>query len=145
MRRVTVVGRSWARAGQRFLNEQPCEVAGSCPIAKACQNLEWDREYEVVSVRPLQHGVCGVHDGGAQVVEVEDVPLAASLERAKTRGTMVRWAPPVCRFRGCGNWDRCFPRGLTAGQEYALDGVEAGLDCPMGYDLVGVVLGRPRR
>jgi len=138
VRRVTLVGERWARAGATFLNEQPCEVADACPVAKACQNLPWDREFRVVNVRGVHHGVCVVHEQGAHVVEVEEVPLRASLEVSKTRGTAARWTPPVCHIRGCVNWDRCFPHGPQAGREYTLARVEGRLDCPMGYELVGV-------
>lgn len=145
MRRVTVVGERWARVGARFLNEQPCEVAATCPVAKACQTLPWDREFHVVGVRGVHHGACVVHEGGAHVVEVEETPLRASLDVAKTRGTAARWTPPVCHIRACPNWDLCFPHGPRAGAEYALSRVDGKLDCPMGYDLVGVELREPGR
>lgn len=144
MRRVTLVGERWARPGVRFLNAQPCEVAGACPVAKACQNLPWDREFEVVSTRNVHHDVCVVHDGGVRVVEVAEAPLRASLESSKTRGTAARWTPPVCHIRGCPNWDLCFPHGLQSGGEYLLERVEGPLACPMGYHLVGVVLGEAK-
>lgn len=140
MRRVTLVGERWARPGARFLNEQPCEAAGRCPVAKACQNLPWGRAFDVVAVRPVHHDSCLVHEGGVRVVEVEDAPLMASMDVSKTRGTAAKWIPPICHQRGCANWDRCFPDGLVAGQEYVLERVEQRLTCPMGYTLVGVRL-----
>jgi uncharacterized protein len=143
MRRVTVVGERWARPGARFYNEQPCEVAEACPVAKACQNLPYGREYDVVAVRPVHHASCVVHEAGARVVEVVEAPLRATLDRSKTRGTAARWSPPVCHIRGCANWDRCFPHGVEAGREYVLERVEEALKCPMGHQLVGVQLREP--
>lgn len=140
MRKVTVVGQRWAKVGARFANTQPCEVAPTCPIAKACQNLPWEKEFQVVSVRPVVHRVCIVHEGGAQAVDVEQLPYEASLDVSKTRGTAAHWSPPVCRFRGCPNWDRCFPMGPKAGREYILARVGERLVCPMGYNLVPVTL-----
>lgn len=140
MGRVTLIGEHLARVGARFLNERPCEAAPTCPVARACQNLVWDRPFVVTAVRNVHHDVCKVHEDGVRVVEVEEAPLVASLEASKTRGTMARWNPPVCHIRGCPNWDRCFSHGLRAGEEYELAQVESKLECPMGYSLVGVVL-----
>lgn len=145
MGRITLIGEHQARVGARFLNDRPCEVASECPVAKACQNLAWDHPYVVTGVRPVHHDVCKVHENGVRVVEVEELPLLASLEVGKTRGTMARWAPPVCHIRACPNWDRCFPHGLVSGAEYELVQVDRRLDCPMGYELVGVVVREPRR
>lgn len=146
--RVTLVGEALARAGHKFINDRPCEVASTCPVAKACQNLPWGRSFEVTRIRTVHHDVCTVHEGGVRVVEVDELPIMASLEASKTRGTMAHWSPPVCHIRGCPNWDRCFPLGLTPGGEYELAAVEGKLACPMGYHLVGVVLreiGAPAR
>lgn len=140
MRKVTLVGERWARVGIEFLNAERCEAAGACPVARACQNLEWDREYRVASVRSIHHDVCVVHEEGVRVAEVEELPFVASLEAVKTRGTAVRWNPPVCHIRGCPNWDRCFPHGPKPGSEYALEKIEGPLECPMGHSLVGVTL-----
>ena len=145
MSKVTLVGSAWARKGARFFNAESCEVAVTCPVAKACQGLAWNRSYEVVDVRPIRHNVCAVHEGGVQAVAVKERPIEASLEASKTRGTAVRWSPPICRFRGCANWDRCFPRGPAPGHEYVLEKTEGRLECPMGYDLVAVVLRDPGR
>lgn len=143
MARVTLVGERLARVGAAFLNEKPCEVASACPVAKACQNLPWDRNFRVAKVRAVRHDVCKVHEEGVRVVEVEEVPLVASLEASKTRGTLAHWSPPVCHIRGCPNWDRCFPHGLKPGGQYELARVEGRLQCPMGYSLVGVELREP--
>ena len=140
MGRVTVVGQAWARPGARFFNEQPCEAAPSCPVARACQTLPFGRRFEVTQVRPVRHGVCTVHEGGGHVVEVEPLPVEASLDVAKTRGTMASWSPPVCHHRGCPHWSRCFPPDGDAGRDYLLDEVGPPLACPMGYALVAVRL-----
>lgn len=145
VKRVTVVGEKWARVGARFLNDHPCEAARGCPIAQACQNLPWNRPFVVTAVRGVHHDVCTLHEGGVRVVEVEELPLAASLEVSKTRGTAAHWMPPVCHMRGCPNWDRCFSPSLVPGRDYELERVEGPLQCPMGYALVGVVLRDTKR
>lgn len=143
MRKVTLVGAAWAKPGTAFLNQAPCEVAASCPVAKACQNLVLDRPYRVVEARPIQHDVCTVHEGGVRAAVVERIPIQASLDESKTRGTMARWTSPLCHVRGCPNWDRCFPRGLTPGSDLELHKVGSKMTCPMGYNLVEVEFDPP--
>ena len=124
-----------ARPGTEFVFAHACEVAGRCPVAQTCQNLELGRRYRVVGVRPVHHDTCTEHEGGVRAVDVEVLPIDASLDAARLRGTLVKWTPPYCVQRGCPNWDTCFNPAMRSGADYRVDATLEKLSCPMGYDL----------
>ena len=141
MGRVTLVGSLLARPGEEYVFEKRCEVADRCPVAAPCQNLTVGRRYKVLSLRPAKHNVCTEHEDGVQAVEVEEQPLRANVPESRLRGTLIRWKPVSCVFRGCPNWANCFQNGLETEKEYVVKETGALVTCPMGYTLRDVRLG----
>lgn len=140
MGRVTLVGSLLAKPGSEYVFEKKCEVADRCPVAVPCQNLTVGRRYKVTGLRPAKHNVCTEHEGGVQAVEVEEQPLRANVLEARLRGTLIRWKPVSCNFRGCPNWAHCFQNGLETDREYVVKETGALVTCPAGYTLRDVGL-----
>lgn len=141
MGRVTLVGSLLARPGVEYIFSKECEVSDRCPVAAPCQNLTVGRRYKVLALRPAKHAVCTEHEEGVQAVEVEEQPLHANVPESQLRGTLIRWKPASCHFRGCPNWTNCFSNGLEADREYVVKEPGALVVCPMGYTLRNVRLG----
>lgn len=135
MANLTIVSETWARPGGTYHVGVACEVAADCPVSKLCQNQQPGRRYRVVKVRPAHHSVCSVFEGGARVVEVEPMPVVASMPAARLKGTMAVWEAPVCTKRWCPNWDTCFNPAMETGRKYAVASEPVRMDCPMGHDL----------
>ncbi|HEX9816743.1 MAG TPA: UPF0179 family protein [Candidatus Thermoplasmatota archaeon] len=140
MGRVTLVGSLLAQPGAEYVFEKRCEVADRCPVAAPCQNLTVGRRYKVLSLRPAKHNVCTEHEGGVRAVEVEEQPLRANVLESRLRGTLIRWKPVSCNFRGCPNWANCFQNGLETDKEYVVKQTGALVTCPAGYTLRDVGL-----
>jgi uncharacterized protein len=133
--KVSLLGSQLAKVGSSFVFLSPCQVAGTCPVARTCQNLEVGHAYRVLSKRPIHHDVCTEHEGGVDAVEVEALPVVASLEISKLKGTLAKWAPLKCGLRGCVNWSTCFNPAMKAEQEYRIEKTLGTMTCPMGYRL----------
>lgn len=135
MARVSLLGSRLAHVGGEFVFLSPCQVAGTCPVARTCQNLDVGHAYRVVAKRPIHHDSCTEHEGGVDAVEVQQLPVVASLDAGKLRGTLARWTPPRCDVRGCPNWSTCFNPAMKADQEYRIEKTLGRLQCPLGYKL----------
>lgn len=139
---LTLVPEAYAAQGSRFTFAGPNagEECAGCPFQKLCFGLEPGRSYEVAGTRQVRHP-CALHDGGkVRVVEVREVPFAASLERHHLRGTAAHWAPPLCRKPSCANWALCNPVGHAEGQRHQVVAQRGKLECPAGFDLEKVDL-----
>lgn len=135
MPNLTVVAPAFARVGERFRYRDACEEAEGCPVAKLCQSQEPGQTYRVTKVRPVVHDVCGVFEGGAQVVEVEREDPVASFPAGRLKGTLVEWSELACTKRGCSNWTTCFNPAMRQGGRYEVLDDLGTMECPMGYDL----------
>ena len=69
---ITLVGKRQARVGNEFVYMGRTDKCIDCPLRKVCcDKLEPDRVYKVISVREREHD-CPIHEGGVQLVEVEE-------------------------------------------------------------------------
>jgi uncharacterized protein (UPF0179 family) len=139
---LTLVPVSLAEPGYRFTFAGPNkgEECVGCPFQKLCFGLKPGHSYKVASVREVTHA-CALHDGGrVRVVQAEDVPFAASLERHHLRGTAAPWTAPDCGKPSCANWKLCHPVGHAAGARHAIVAQKGALVCPAGFDLERVEL-----
>lgn len=139
---LTLVPVALARKGYRFTFNGPNagEECQGCPVQKLCFGLQPGRRYEVRAVRDVKHP-CGLHEEGrVRVVEVEEVPFTATLERKHLRGTAAPWTWLVCRRPSCQNWSLCHPVGPVRGARHAIVKQEGSVECPVGFDLERVQL-----
>jgi uncharacterized protein (UPF0179 family) len=143
-RLVTLVGSLQARVGYRFISSEPPSTCRECRLFHACVGvLEPGRVYEVVAVRRIKHS-CPLHEGGVNVVEVEEATVEAALpSKIAVEGLIAQYRPPKCSLLDCEHRSLCQPLGLKEGDRCRV--VEAKglkLPCPRRFDLVRARLRR---
>ena len=80
MSKITLVGKLQARVGYTFLYAGDAPECKECKLYKLCHALREGWTYEVVKVRGVTH-TCPVHEEGAAVVEVKELPLHLAIPR----------------------------------------------------------------
>jgi len=80
MSKVTLIGKSQARMGYTFLYAGDAPECKECKLYRLCHTLREGWTYEVVRVRGVTH-TCPVHEDGASVVEVKELPLKLAISR----------------------------------------------------------------
>ena len=139
---LTLVPEAASAKGSRFTFVGPNkgEECAGCPYQKLCFGLQPGHTYEVAKARELTHP-CALHDGGkVRVVQVEEVPFTATVERRHLRGTAAAWEWLGCRKPSCRNWGLCHPQGHTVDAKHAIVAQHGKVECPAGYDLEKVEL-----
>lgn len=139
---LTLVPSTLAKKGYRFTFAGPNNgiECAACPYTRLCFGLEPGRAYQVKAVREVQHP-CELHDEGkVRVVEAEEVPFTATIERRHLRGTAAPWTAPDCKRPSCANWALCHPVGPAAGARHAITRQHGAVACPAGFDLEKVDL-----
>ncbi len=136
-RRVTIVGMDQARLGYSFLFQGSTSICKNCEFYNACvENLESGRVYRIVDVgkRKLP---CKLLQEEGFVVEVEESPIEVCLDRRLAiRDAIITFNPVSCGVRTCGNYEKCTPVGLVAGDRCKV--IESGqaVQCPEKLELV---------
>lgn len=80
MNKVTLVGKNQARVGYTFFYVGVAPECKECKLHSLCHALREGWTYEVVKVRGVTH-TCPVHEEGASVVEVKELPLRLAIPR----------------------------------------------------------------
>ncbi|MDI3501915.1 MAG: uncharacterized protein PWR13_78 [Archaeoglobi archaeon] len=136
-RKLTLIGKSYAREGFEFIFLGLAEECSSCRFRFTCGNLESNRKYRVLSLKnPRDLKPCRVHTEGVLLVEVEEAPLIATIESKKALiGTIIEYHPIKCDQR-CPISDYCSP-SVREGEKYMIEAIlgtpEEG--CRKGRDL----------
>ena len=88
---VTLIGEKLARAGDEFIYIGPNNECRNCKLKTVCFNLQQGRFYKITKVRDKQH-TCVVHEGNVVVVEVNAIPILASIDKNLSEGeeTMIK-------------------------------------------------------
>ena len=73
---LTVGGERLVEPGYAFVYLGPLAECKECKVKNVCFGLVKGKRYKVVSGRKVKHA-CKVHEGGVQVVEVEEIPFEA--------------------------------------------------------------------
>jgi len=136
-RRVTIVGMDQARLGYSFLFQGPTSICKNCEFYNACvENLESGRVYRIVDVgkRKLP---CKLLQEEGFVVEVEESPIEVCLDRRLAiRDAIITFNPVGCGVRTCGNYEKCTPVGLVAGDRCKVTESGQAVQCPEKLELV---------
>lgn len=138
---LTTVPEALAEVGFRFayMGDGGRAECPGCPVPQLCFALKPGRVYRVTSVRGVTHP-CTLHDGGARVVEAQEVPFTTTLETARTRGTAATWRPVPCGYPECAKYALCHPVGPPSGARYEIVQEGPKVACPMRYDIRAVRL-----
>ena len=129
--KITIVGSKQAREGFTFIHRGPAEKCVECEFRKVCsENLDVNRVYEVVGVRKRQL-ICTIHEDGARVVEVREVPVRTTIPRREAfEGATFTCKSRGCERADCENYDLCHPLGLEPGDICKVVEVAGKMDCP---------------
>jgi len=136
-KRITVVGVDQARFGYTFLFQGPASICRNCDIYNVCvENLESSRIYRIIDVGKKRL-FCKLLQEEGFVVEVEESPVEVCLDRRLAiRDAIITFNPPTCGSAECGNYEKCTPAGLVAGDRCKV--IESGqvVQCPERLELV---------
>lgn len=129
---ITLVGKRQARVGNEFVYMGRAEKCIECPLRKVCcDKLEPERAYRVISVREREHD-CPIHEGGVQLVEVEESGATITLPTHQ----LFEGAVFSVHVRPCDKWDceyhqACNPIGIKDGDRCRVEKVHkrAGVEC----------------
>ena len=136
-RRITIVGVDQARLGYTFLFQGPASMCKSCNFHKVCvENLESGRVYRIVDVGKKKL-LCKLLQGEGFVVEVEESPIEVCIDRRLAiRDAIITFNPASCGILTCGNYEKCIPIGLAAGDRCKVTESGEAVQCPEKLELV---------
>jgi uncharacterized protein (UPF0179 family) len=138
---LTVIGKSLAKKGLTFTFMGPLANCKECKVKNICFHLERGRKYRIVSSRDVLHE-CPVHEEGVVVVEVEEVPVNAVINKKMAiEGSTITVELPKCRQRGCEHYRLCLPIGVESGQKKKVLKVGKKVECAAGHERVAAELG----
>jgi len=97
MTQVTLIGTRLATEGQEFVYHGESAACEGCPYRQQCLNLTEGRRYRVIKQREGASTLdCAVHDSGVTAVEVEPVPIQATVSSSSAYlGRRPRWKDHV--------------------------------------------------
>ena len=109
----TLLGKSQAKVGHRFIYEGSAEKCEDCPYLKVCHGkLKKGTVYRVVEVRGRK--VECLLLGEAFLVRVEPAEVEAAVEaRQAIQGATVRFSPRDCGKMECQYYIYCSPPALN--------------------------------
>ncbi len=130
---VTLIGEKLAKNGEEFVYIGPQNDCRNCKLKTVCFNLKPGRGYKIINVREKRHD-CNVHQGSVCVVEVEELPIIASIDKKLSEGATTKIAKKECRNIGCEYFDICNVT-LQKDKSYKITKIYESIDCPLGYEL----------
>lgn len=130
---VTLIGERLAEEGKEFVYIGPHNDCKSCKLKNVCFNLKKDRKYKIKKVRKKSHS-CNVHSGSVSVVEVEELPIVAAIDKKLSEGAKTKVDVDGCKHIGCKHHEIC-NAPLKKDKKYKINKVFDSIDCPIGKDL----------
>lgn len=129
---ITLIGKRQAEAGKEFVYMGRTPQCIECPLRKVCcDKLEPERVYTVISVREREHE-CPIHEGGVQLVEVQEAGQRITLPTHQ----LFEGAVFTVHVYPCDQWDckhhaACNPVGIRDGDRCRVEKVHkrANLKC----------------
>jgi len=131
---VTLIGEKLAKEGEEFVYLGPNNECRNCKLKTVCFNLKTGRRYKIINIRDKRHS-CAVHDGNAAVVEVQEMPIFAAVEKNLSEGNTTKIEKKECRNIGCIYFELCNSIALQKDKNYKIISIYESIDCPIGHDL----------
>ena len=136
---VTLIGERMAKKGNEFIYLGPSTDCKNCKLKTVCFNLKKYKRYRIIGIRNKRHS-CNQHDGGVRVVEVEELPAIAVVDKKVRVGEKLKISPIECRRLDCENFDICLNFTVDPQKEYRVSKILGKLNCKMGKEPVKVEL-----
>ncbi|MCX6666635.1 MAG: UPF0179 family protein [Euryarchaeota archaeon] len=131
---VTLIGEKLAKEDEEFIYLGPNNDCRRCKLKTVCFNLKPGRRYKIIDIRDKRHS-CELHEGNAAVVEVQELPIIAAIDKELTEGSTARIERKECKNIGCDNFELCNNLALQKDRNYKITKIYEGLDCPIGHEL----------
>ena len=131
---VTLIGEKLAKEGNEFIYLGPNNECRNCKLKTVCFNLKSGRHYKITKIREKRHN-CNVHEGTAAVVEVQELPILAAIDKKLSAGYSTKIEKKDCRNIGCGHYDLCCNITLQNDKTYKIAKTYKSIDCPIGNEL----------
>jgi len=131
---VTLIGEKLAEKDTEFTYIGPNNDCRNCKLKTVCFNLKIGRKYKIIGIRDKRHS-CNVHDGNAAVVEVQELPLLAAIDKNLKKGTKTKIELRNCINIGCENLELCNNPAIKKDKECEITKVFEEIKCPIGQNL----------
>lgn len=140
---ITLIGKSLASKGLKFMYYGPASECESCRYKNTCiDTLEPGRMYIIKNVKNGEQP-CPIHEGGkVKVVEVEKAYVRSVVDSKKSfEGSNLVFNPPECDEE-CSLHELCCPEGLYREDKCKIirNLGKPREKCPLGKDLKMVLL-----
>jgi hypothetical protein len=128
---ITLAGPPLSIEGKVFRYVGMADECSQCGLKDICHKLKPGRRYRVVKVRKITHP-CMVHlDDMVTVVEVEELPMEASIPQRKAlEAALVTLDEQECPYRWCENHALCVLPEDLKGKKVSIKEIKEALDCP---------------
>jgi len=131
---VTLIGEKLAKEGNEFVYLGPNNECRNCKLKTVCFNLKLGRHYKITKIREKRHN-CNIHEGTAAVVEVQELPILAAIDKELSAGHSTKIEKKDCRNIGCDNYEFCCNIALQNDKTYKITKTYKSIDCPIGNEL----------
>lgn len=131
---VTLIGEKLAIEENEFIYIGPNNDCRNCKLKTVCFNLKPGREYKIIKIRDKRHS-CNVHDGNTAVVEVQEMPIIAAIDKKLSEGDTTKIEKKECKNIGCIYYEICNNIALQKDKNYKIKGIIESIDCPIGHEL----------
>ncbi len=130
---VTLIGERLAKKGEEFIYLGPNNDCKDCKLKTVCFNLKQNKRYKIKNVRDKRHN-CKIHEGTANVVEVEELPILTAIDKKYSEGSKAKIDKIDCDSIGCKNYQYCKIK-IQKDKTYLIDKVLGDINCPLDYKL----------
>jgi len=130
---VTLIGEKLARNDAEFIYIGPNNECRNCKLKTVCFNLKIGRKYKITNIREKKHN-CNVHEGTVIVVEVQETPIFAAIDKKISEGSRIKMENIECRNIGCDNYELCIIN-LNKDRTFVVKKDLEDIVCPIGNDL----------
>jgi len=131
---VTLIGEKLAKEGGEFVYLGPNNDCRHCKLKTVCFNLKLGRHYKITTVREKRHS-CTIHEGEAAVVEVQELPILAAVDKKLSEGYSSKIEKQECGNIGCEYYDLCCTITLQKDKTYTIKKIYESINCPIGREL----------
>jgi len=131
---VTLIGEKLAKEGTEFIYLGPNNECKSCKLKTVCFNLKPGKQYKITKIRDKQHN-CNIHIGYAIVVEVQEKPIIAAIDKKLSEGSIAKIEKNECKQIECEHYELCHNRALKKDKKYKITKIYENIDCQLGHSL----------
>jgi uncharacterized protein (UPF0179 family) len=131
---VTLIGEKLAKEDEEFIYLGPNNNCRGCKLKTVCFNLKPGRRYKIIEIRDKHHS-CELHEGNATVVEVQEMPIIAAIDKELAKGSTAKIERKECENIGCNNFELCNNLALQKDKNYKITKIYEDIECLIGYEL----------